>query len=205
MKPDRSKNFPVNAGDETEPTVATAEMPVVFVVILALLIFAGGMFLSSNGGGFSSTVYGQYTSTNELAALAPQDEGNKQFALGREVYGRTCVPCHQPSGAGVAGQFPPLADSEWVVAPKADRLVRIVLDGLQGKLMVKGVEWSNVMVRWKEVLSDDEIAAVLTYVRNEWGNKGSAVDPANVKAIRALEKDRNESWTSDELQKIADQ
>ncbi len=205
MKPDRSKNFPVNAGDETEPSIGTAEMPVAFIVILALLIFAGGMFLSSNGGGFNSTVYGQYSSTNELAALAPQDEGNKQFAQGREVYGRTCVPCHQPSGAGVPGQFPPLVGSEWVQAPKADRIARIVLDGLQGPIAVKGTDWNNVMVRWKEVLNDEEIAAVLTYVRNEWGNKADAVKVEDVKAIRALEKDRNEAWTSAELLKIADQ
>ena len=70
MKPDRSKNSPARYGDEAEPTAGKAEMPVVFVVILAVLIFAGGMFLSSTSGGFNSTVYGQYTSTNELAALA---------------------------------------------------------------------------------------------------------------------------------------
>lgn len=205
MKPDRSKNSPARYGDEAEPTAGKAEMPVVFVVILAVLIFAGGMFLSSTSGGFNSTVYGQYTSTNELAALAPQDEGNKQFAQGREVYGRTCVPCHQPAGAGVAGQFPPLAGSEWVTAPKADRIVRIVLDGLQGPISVKGTDWNNVMVRWKEVLSDEEVAAVLTYVRNEWGNKADPVKPEEVKAIRATEKDRNEAWTAAELLKIADQ
>lgn len=210
MKPDRLKPSSIirpelRRGDESEPVPARGPVPVVFFVVLTALMFWAGLFLSSNAGGFNSKVYGSYRSVAELEAMKPKSAGDEVFFAGKEVYGRTCVPCHQPNGGGVAGQFPPLAGSEWVLAAKPDRIARIVLHGLQGPINVKGADWNNAMVPWRDVLNDAEIAAVLTYVRNEWGNKAPPVSPGEVKQIRADTQDRGEAWTSAELQKVADQ
>ena len=95
----------------------------------------------------------------------------------------TCSACHQPTGLGIPGAFPPLAGSEWVNGP-VENLIRIQLRGLMGEIEVKGVKYNSVMPP-NATMSDDQIAEVLTYVRNEWGNKGSAVTPDMVKALRS--------------------
>ncbi len=210
MKPKRDKNSPtrpqdLKPSDDTEPLPGKTPVPVIFFVALGLLMLWAGLFLTSNAGGFNSKVYGAYHSVQQLEALRPKSDGDKIFLEGKEIYGRTCVPCHQPNGAGVAGQFPPLAGSEWVLAPKADRLARIVLNGLQGPISVSGTDWNNAMVAWRDVLTDSEIASVLTYIRNEWGNKAAPVSVDSVKQVRGDTKDQSEAWTAADLQKISDQ
>ena len=106
---------------------------------------------------------------------------------------------------GVAGQFPPLAGSEWVLAQDwhgDNHIVKIVLHGFQGQATVKGQQYNNVMAPWGKVLKDDQIAAVLTYVRNEWGNKAPPINKDFVAKIREQNKDRTEAWTQKELQAI---
>lgn len=124
------------------------------------------------------------------------------FARGQELYGTTCGACHQANGEGLAGQFPPLAGADWVLAEDTSKIIRIVLNGLTGPFEVNGVSYNNTMVPWKDVLSDDDIAAVLTYVRNEWGNKASMVTAEQVSAARAKVQDRADAWTAEELQKV---
>lgn len=97
---------------------------------------------------------------------------------------QVCAACHQPTGLGLPGVFPPLAGSEWVNGP-AENLIRIQLRGLQGPITVKGVEYGNVPMAPNSTMTDDQIAEVLTYVRNAWGNKASAVTPDMVKALRS--------------------
>ncbi len=210
MKPARNKipspaRQDQKSTDDIEPTPGKSSMPVVFFVALTLAMFWAALFLTSNAGGFNSKIYGAYHSVNQLEDLRPKSDSDKVFFAGKEIYGRTCVPCHQPNGAGVAGQFPPLAESEWVLAAKSDRLARIVLNGLQGPVTVKGIEWNNAMLPWRDVLSDVEIASVLTYIRNEWGNKAAPVSPDSIKQIRGDTKDQSEAWTAADLQKISDQ
>jgi len=101
---------------------------------------------------------------------------------GATVY-NTCLPCHQATGAGIPGAFPPLAESEWVNGP-VENLIRIQLRGLMGPITVKGKQYNSVMPP-NAAMSDDEIAAVLTYVRSNFGNKSSAVTADQVKALRS--------------------
>ncbi len=96
---------------------------------------------------------------------------------------QTCVACHQATGAGIPGVFPPLAGSEWVTGP-VENLIRIQLRGLMGPIKVAGKDYNSVMPP-NASMTDEQIAEVLTYVRNEWGNKGSAVTPDMVKALRS--------------------
>lgn len=117
---------------------------------------------------------------------------------GQTVYNDVCAVCHQPSGEGNEETYPPLAGSEWVNGD-AGRMVRIVLHGLTGPVSVAGVEFSSVMPPWGATLNDAQVAAVATYVRSSWGNKGSPVTAAEVAAIRAATRARATPWTVREL------
>ena len=104
------------------------------------------------------------------------------------------------SGLGKEGTAPPLVGSDWVLAPGANRIAHIVLYGLTGPINVKGQEWNLTMLPWRETYSDEQIAAVLTYIRSQWGNKAGPVDPQVVKAARAEARPNYES--SEELLKL---
>jgi mono/diheme cytochrome c family protein len=121
-------------------------------------------------------------------------------AEGRRVFETTCAACHQPTGMGKDGTAPRLAGSEWVQAAGGDRIVRIALNGLSGPINVKGQDWNLTMPPWRDNFSDDQIAAVLTYIRSQWDNKAGPIKPELVKAARAESHPGPES--SDELLKI---
>ena len=192
--------------EEREPTAGFATVPVWLIVLLGLLGYWGQLHLDQFGGEFDARVYGTYASFKEVQNANP-DVGVDMVAKGREVYSASCVACHQYSGQGLPGQFPPLGGSEWAVASHPGRIIRIVLDGLQGPIEVKGQQFNNVMVPWRPRppdvpgLKDDEVAAVLTFVRQEWGNNASPVKPEEVKAIREKTKERTQQWTASELLK----
>ena len=110
------------------------------------------------------------------------------FLKGRAIYGRDgyCGTCHQPDGRGLtAAGFPPLADTRWVTGSE-ERLIKLTLHGLMGPIEVRGEEYpGNVpMTPFRGLLNDEEIAAVLTFIRNSFGNEASAVSPEKVKEIR---------------------
>jgi mono/diheme cytochrome c family protein len=133
------------------------------------------------------------------AAEAPMVASN---ARGEAVYTSNCISCHQPTGMGLTGAFPPLAGSEWVTGT-VDRPIAIVMHGLQGPITVAGAEYNGMMMPWGvgAPLSDDDLAAVLTYVRSSWGNAASAVTVEDVARVRAATSSRTGMWTADELQK----
>ncbi len=116
---------------------------------------------------------------------------------GGEIYQGKCVACHQANGEGVPGVFPPLAGSEWVLG-NPERLAHIPLHGIQGKLTVKGTAYNGMMPVFGELLTDGEIAAVLTHIRSQWGNKADAVTEATVKKVREATKDKVTPYDGDE-------
>lgn len=123
-----------------------------------------------------------------------------RFELGRQLYGGICAPCHQPHGLGQEGLAPPLVDSEWALGSE-QRLIRIVLHGVSGRLKVLDrTYWLDMPALG--VLPDDQIAAILTYVRREWEHTAAPVDPATVKSIRAATTARDQSWKENELLKV---
>ena len=117
------------------------------------------------------------------------------------MYVQTCAGCHVADGTGNPGVYPPLAGTEWVTASKG-RLVRIIMHGLTGPILVAGEEYQGIMPPWGGALTDVQIAAVSTYVRSAWGNNASAVTPAEVTAIRNAEAGRTAFWTAPELMRI---
>ncbi len=107
-----------------------------------------------------------------------------QIQKGRQVYLQACFVCHQPNGLGVPTQIPPLAGADFLANPaNRERIIRGVLVGQSDEMVVNGVKYKNAMIPLG-YLSDDQIADVLTYVRNSWGNSGDAVTPEEVAKVR---------------------
>lgn len=102
---------------------------------------------------------------------------------GKKVYETTCLPCHQADGSGVPGLNPPLKKTKWVLGDKKE-LINIVLKGMDTEIEIDGEYFDNPMPSQAH-LSDQEIADVLTFIRSNFGNKASAVTPAEVKKQRA--------------------
>ena len=122
-----------------------------------------------------------------VAQQTKPQPGNIKAAItrGKAVYEATCLACHQPDGLGVQNMNPPLSKTKWVLGDKK-ALIKIVLKGLQGgEIEIDGDKFHNPMPPQESTLSDQEIADVLTYIRNSFGNKASLVTPAEVKALRA--------------------
>lgn len=121
------------------------------------------------------------TATQAAASgkLTPQD----QISAGQQLFAGTCSVCHQANGAGLPGVFPPLAKSDWL-GQDAKRAVDVVLHGLSGKVKVNGKDYDSVMPPMNQ-LNDDEVANILTYVLNSWGNPGGSISADEVKKRRA--------------------
>ncbi|QSR85707.1 cytochrome c [Methylacidimicrobium sp. B4] len=188
------------------------QIPCSFVVFATIvMLFAIAYFLRYTGG-FRWDVYdasgilaglpsapsaheAEATASGGAAAKAPALD---PAALGREQYQANCAACHQPNGQGMAGQFPPVAGSEWVSGdPRV--LTAILIGGLQGPVTVAGAEYNGMMPAWKTVLTDEKIAAILTFLRQSWGNHASAIDEEAVRAVRAECGSHSGPWKVDEL------
>jgi mono/diheme cytochrome c family protein len=187
-----------------EPVASRTAMPVLLIALLVGLIYWGNMYVVEYGGKLDARVQGPYRSFKELESLKPQDESARLSAQGAKVYNQFCSGCHMGDGNGNASSgFPPLAGSEWVLEKDPSRIIRIVLNGVGGPMTVKGKEYGQAqMLPWRDALKDEDIAAVLTYVRNTWGNKGPAVDAALVKQIRDQTADKGGPWTAADLLKV---
>ena len=138
------------------------------------------------------------TSLVAAAQAAPDAETMKR---GQAVYARTCIACHQPTGAGLPPVFPPLAGSEWI-AKSASIAVRNILHGMTGPVTVKGTTYNSMMPPVAG-LSDKDIADVVTYVNNSWGNAGPSVTETEVAAIKKKYEGRKTPWTAAEYEKEA--
>jgi len=132
-------------------------------------------------------------------AKALSNEEQALFDNGRQTFAGLCAACHQPTGKGLEGLAPPLAESEWVLG-EPERIVKVVMHGLRGPIKVKGLNYSYDMPA-AGFLSDEQIAGVLTYVRREWDHEASPVSVDLVKKIRAETKGRTDAWTEPELGK----
>jgi mono/diheme cytochrome c family protein len=108
------------------------------------------------------------------------------IANGKKVYVQNCLTCHQADGSGVATMNPPLIKTTYVLGDKPT-LIKIVLNGFNEDVQINGQTYSNTMTSHAS-LTDQQIADVLTYVRNSFTNKASAVTAAQVKAVRATNK-----------------
>lgn len=134
-----------------------------------------GIYLPEGG-----TIQKMPNSTAAKTAI-PKRTVTEKIKIGKEIFGTTCFACHQSEGQGIPSTFPPLAKSDYLNAdPK--RAIKTILHGLSGEVTVNGKKYNNVMP--SQNLSDDEIANVMTYIYNSWGNNKTDVTPEMVKAQR---------------------
>jgi len=172
-------------------------LPLALLFIFSGLIFYGGTYLNRYSAHFSGEVFDERQLPGGEVQVAQVDP----IALGKRQYALACVTCHMP---GLPTVYPSLVDSEWVNGSE-ERLIRIVLHGLKGPVTVKGETFNAAaMPAFGQVptsgynWSDERIAAVLTYIRQEWGNEAAPIETATVAAIRSQIPARAE-WSEAEL------
>jgi mono/diheme cytochrome c family protein len=194
--------------EKREPRVGLEPLSLWLIAIYGFAIFFGGAYLGRYSGNFSGDGLDPLggASIQKKGPHGPGDGGPapelSQADRGKKIFSANCATCHQMTGTGVAGQYPPLAGSEFVNGGTR-RLGMIVLKGLQGPLVVKGVTFgSAVMQPWEKTLNDAKIADVLTFVRQEWGNKGGPVAPEGIAALRKELASRPNSYTEPELKAV---
>jgi nitrite reductase (NO-forming)/hydroxylamine reductase len=154
--------------------------------ILATTVVAAGVATALGGAAYAQSAD---RAAQVHAAEVAQGSGAKgpqpqQMAAGQKVYEAQCQACHQPNGQGMTGAFPPLATSDYLLADKK-RAIAIVLHGKQGPITVNKQQYDAVMPPMGAAMSDEDIANVVTYVLNSWGNKGGVATVAEVKALRS--------------------
>jgi cytochrome c oxidase cbb3-type subunit 2 len=143
---------------------------------------------------------GGYESAGSESQAGPGEDAT--FARGRVVYGSLCGLCHGNDGLGKPGQVPPLAGSEWVNARGVQRLARIALAGINGKIQAEGKDWNLSMAAMGAALPDADLAAVLTFIRQSWGNQAGAVTADEVQAVRAALGARPQPMTGEQLKSM---
>jgi mono/diheme cytochrome c family protein len=162
-------------------------LPIGILFTLSGLILFSGTYLNRYAGHYSPLIFNETAKpTSGEAVAAPVDP----VVLGQKEFQNICITCHQATGQGMPGVYPPLAGSEWVNG-SPERVIRIVLYGLKGEIHVEGHDFSAAAMpvfgqepaspyNW----SDDKIAAVLTYVRQAFGNKSGPITTDQVDAVK---------------------
>ena len=190
-----------------EPGEGAEPGPWWFWAAAVLALVFGGFYLGRYSGVFTGSkavhtgvdgAWGTGGGAPVGGASASGTSAGGASVSGASVFSSRCAACHQATGQGLPGAFPPLAGSE-IVAGDGERVVRIVLRGLTGSVTVKGQTYNGAMPAWADVLSDAEIAAVLTYVRSSWGNAAAPVEASTVAEQRAATAARTAPWTIGEL------
>jgi mono/diheme cytochrome c family protein len=189
--------------EKDDPRDGYEPIPLWLVSFFMALVFWGGAYLAFNSGGFESTVFNpSQVSWSGGGAVAKGPPDPK--VVGKRLFTANCVACHQATGLGVAGQFPTLVGSEWVLTEGwhgDNHLIGVLLHGLQGAIQVKGETYNGAMPPWKQ-LKDDQIAAILTYIRSEWGNNESPITAEQVAKVREETAAQTEPYTQAQLQAI---
>lgn len=196
---------------EKEDLQAGREPVPMFVIFLGMIVaIIGGGQLGVMTGGWSFSTSNPF---NFAAAPDPRPGGGAgagamdpfQTAMKKGASGyAVCGGCHQGNGMGIPGQFPPLAGSEWVLGG-TERLVRVVQHGLTGAITVKGQGYNTPggMMPFGAAMSAGDLANVLTYIRNTWGNEATMITKEMVEKVRADEK-RATQWTEADLAPFKD-
>jgi len=187
-----------------EPTKNFLIAPLVFVFVFGCLIFVCSIQLSLTTNSF------QLHPPVEVVELSPEEKEalrlERKISSGEKIFAGRCASCHQANGLGIEGQFPPLANSEWVAADPAV-ITSIILKGLKGEIVVNGKTYgTSAAVNMAAVpISDREIANVSTYVRQAWGNTSAEVTEDFVTELRSEQSAKQDQWVGAELrQKFAD-
>lgn len=199
--------------EKAEPSETKMPVPLFMIGgILALATMVAIDFFHHSGGlGYhfdfekAALVYDERFDPRNAPANT-QEVKVDPLVQGKKLYNTVCLACHQANGQGMPGVYPPLAGSEWVTGSE-ERAIRILLHGLTGPITVKGTTYNSAMPAIGPGsgynFNDEKIAAVLTYVRQEWGNSAPAITPEKVKEVRTgAAAGRTTPWTAAELEAI---
>jgi len=183
---------PQESRENPDPREARRPIPPgLWILALLLVLWASFYIVRSN-----LAAAAEYGDQRTLADLRQRLKTAAPAADGAAIFAARCAACHQAGGTGLPGVFPPLAGSNWVNG-RDSTVVQILLHGIQGTLTVNGVAYNGAMPTFGSQLSDAEIAAVLTYVRGQWGYKAGPVGAALVSTQRAATAARSAPWNGD--------
>lgn len=177
---------------------------VTLIMLIMALVGWGGWYLGAYSGAFQADIIDIIPLDEQAApepAVAPEPVDLDPMELGEDLYA-DCATCHQADGSGVDGTFPPLVGSERVLE-RPGEFAGILINGLEGPLVVDGVEYDGLMPDHGD-WDDEELAAVMTYVRNSWGNDAEPIGEDFVADVRELTADRDETWTDPQLREFFD-
>lgn len=158
---------------------------------IATRLLAVALLVTACGGKDAKPAAGDSTPPTPVPVTTAALDGATEYNV--------CATCHQADGKGMPNLYPPLAGSTLLNGP-VEKPIAIVLHGLVGPVTVNGAEFNGAMMPWGQALSDDQIAAILTYERSSWGNTASAVTAAEVAAVRKATASRTTQWTIKELE-----
>jgi len=198
-------NSTSSGAHSVEPRANWRSVPVWLLILILLVVYWSMLFFEQHGGWFSQEVYFPFRSEAELASYQPDSRDRDYLPGGKKVYEKACAICHNKDGTGKLNQAPPLAGSEWVVDAPA-RLIRIPLYGLNGPITVQGQQmvFPAGMPAVGSALSEDELAAALTYIRQTWGNNASRVTPEQIRAVKVEVGNRSEGFTEEGIKRVSE-
>jgi mono/diheme cytochrome c family protein len=164
--------------EQAEPSEKGQPIPRLFLIGAAALVLWGAGYIALSGS-FGRADLGDRRTLADLSGPAP---GASTAANGKQLFTANCAACHQATGKGLPGVFPPLDGSEWVAGDERT-VANILLHGVTGEITVMGSTFKGAMPAFAQ-LSDAELAAVASYVRAEWSNKAGAIKPELFEAER---------------------
>ena len=186
--------------EKPEPTEGFSPIPILLLFVFSALIFFAGVYLTRFSGEFEATSFSPAQGRATTVAQGPVQVD--PMVLGGRLYAQNCAACHQASGQGLPGVYPPLAASEWVLGSE-ERLIRVLLHGLIGPIEVLGNSYNNAMPAFGPQsgyrFNEERIAAVIPFIRASWGNAAPAVSAEKVKEVMAASGSRSAPWTGPEL------
>ena len=158
--------------EHADPTERSQPIPLfAAVVIVSVVLFGIGYIVMAEPPG--SPALGDRRTLDDLRTVATDTGGAASKADGKQLYAAQCVTCHQASGKGLPGVFPPLDGSEWVLGD-ARVVANILLHGIVGEITVAGTTYKGAMPSFKQ-LGDAELAALASHVRSQWSNRAAPV------------------------------
>ncbi|MGJ8638500.1 MAG: c-type cytochrome [Opitutaceae bacterium] len=184
--------------EKEEPHEGFSPVPIVLMFLFAALCFWGGVYLVHYSGNFRWDVYNPHFDPD---ADKPPPKVVPPFEHGQKIFKQQCAVCHQATGAGVPGVYPPIAGSEWVTG-HPEVVSRILINGLSGPIEVAGKTFNGNMPAFGPGgmnLSNKDLAGVITYIRQDWGNEGSDVTVKMIENYSATYASRSTQWSAAEL------
>jgi len=163
-----------------------------------VVIAAGGGGKPGTKAGDAYLAFALPDKKDEQGDTQPDYEKEIETDAGLQLYTSRCASCHQYNGRGLGSDYPPLVDTDWVTGDK-ERLIKVVLGGLQGTMEVNEIEYNGNMPPWGDFLDDEQVATLLTYIRTSWGNQASSVSAQEIAHVREMTQGQDRVWSVEEI------